>query len=71
MTANTTTSSIRIRFYASLEAGIIAWAALVLAVGGAFGIDRLPLYIGALGGMLVILGAATRHPAYRAIKERD
>ena len=70
MTANPT-SSVRIRFYGSLEAGLVAWAALMLAIGGTFGIASLPLYIVTLLGMLAILGAAMRHPVYRQIKRPD
>lgn len=68
MTANTSDQSVRIRFYASLEAGLVAWAVMMLAVGGAFGIDRLPLYVLIMTGMLAILGAAMKHPAYRRLK---
>ena len=70
MTANTPNSSARIRFYGSLEAGLVAWAVMMLAIGGTFGIAGLALYIVTLAGMLAILGAAIKHPAYRQIKQQ-
>ncbi len=69
MTANTSNPAVRVRFYGSLEAAMIAWAALMISIGGTFGIDRLPLYIATLGGMLAILGAAMKHPVYRRLRE--
>ena len=71
MTASTSSWPVRARFYGSLEAGMIAWAALMIAVGGTFGVDGLPLAIATLGGMLAILGGAMKHPAYRQIRGRD
>jgi hypothetical protein len=68
MTAENSNSSMRVRFYGSLEAGLFAWAALMLAIGGTFAIASVPLFIVTLLGMLAILGGAMRHPVYRQLR---
>lgn len=68
MTAINAPTAVRVRFYGSLEAGLIAWVAITFAVGGTLGFDGLPLYVAILLGALAILGAAMRHPVYRRIK---
>lgn len=70
MTAIDTSTAIRVHFYGSLEAGLVAWVAIVFAVGGTFGFDGLPLFIAILIGALAILGATTKHPVYRPIMGR-
>jgi hypothetical protein len=69
LTANENTTSIRIRFYGSLEVGLAAWVATMFAIGGTFNFASLPLYIVILLGALAILGAGMRHPVYRTIRD--
>jgi hypothetical protein len=68
MTAQSTEFSDKARFYFSLQVAEIAWIVIALAIGGAFSIASLPLYVATMLGMLTILGFAMRHPTYVRIR---
>jgi len=73
MTAQITNLSEKARFYFALQVAEVAWIGIVLAVGGAFAIPGLPLYVVTMLGMLTILAVAMRQPTYvriRADRER-
>jgi hypothetical protein len=57
------------RFYATLEAKLVAWVVLSLGIGVALALPSLLLAISSMGGMLVILKLAMRDPLY--IRLRD
>jgi len=60
--------AIKVRFYASLEAMLLAWAAISLALGAALSLNPAVHYTMAMTGLLVILGLAMRTPTYRQIR---
>lgn len=69
MTAQFNDMTEKTRFYTALQVAQIAWVGIALALGGAFAIASLPLYVITLTGMLVILGLAMRHPTYVRIRQ--
>jgi hypothetical protein len=60
--------SLRFQFYGSLEASLIAWVAMMLAVNFVLGISGWGICAVTLAGMLAILGVAMRHPVYKQLK---
>lgn len=56
------------RFYLALQVAQVGWIGIALAIGGAFSVPSIPLYIATMLGMLTILGFAMRHPTYVRIR---
>ena len=67
MTATSAPMAARLRFYGSLEAGLVAWVAMMVAVALTFRLAGLQFVVPTMLGMLAILGGAMRHPAYRRL----
>jgi hypothetical protein len=58
----------RVRFYMSLEAMLVAWSVMALAIGAALGLSAPVHYSITMVGFLVILGLAMRSRTYRAVR---
>jgi hypothetical protein len=58
----------RVRFYLSLEAMLVTWSVMSLAVGATLGLATPVHYAMTMVGFLVILGLAMRSRTYRAVR---
>ena len=61
----------KLHVYGSILLMVMAWSAIALAVGGAFALASSVLYALTLGGILAILGFASRHPRYLNLRDRQ
>jgi hypothetical protein len=61
----------KVRFYASLEAKLAAWAAVTLGVGVLLALPTLVLAVSSMGGMLVILRLAMKDPTYIGLRQSE
>lgn len=68
MTARLDGDGAKFRFYTAIEAALLAWCSVSLAIGASLNIPNVVLYTITMTGILTILGLAMRHPIYRRLR---
>jgi len=71
MTSAAASQAEKARFYIAIQVAQFGWVGVALAVGGAFALPSLPMYVVTMVGMLAILLMAMRNPMYARTRLED